>query len=82
MTPEFCFSAEPRPVRPAIFTPIGLSTATALNRLADDDRSFPFKRNKVLAIFSRPKRKFPVDTTYKMQASGDTHIPRDAAEPP
>ena len=37
---------------------------------------------KVFTHFSKPRKKFLADMLYGMQASGDTRIPRGAAEPP
>ena len=37
---------------------------------------------KVFTHFSRPRQKFLADMLYGIQASGDTRIPRGAAEPP
>ena len=37
---------------------------------------------KVFTHFSRPRQKFLSDMFYGIQASGDTRIPRGAAEPP
>ena len=37
---------------------------------------------KVFTHFSRPRQKFLADMLYGIQASGDTRIPRGAADPP